>query len=125
MTVWVDNWQLQCCGEPFTIGSTVSWTLREADTDWLTAVLGAETAASVDAAEEHHDNMTASTPPTSAKVVRIDAVHCRYNPPEGHDRTRYPAEGSGTLTVVTSADGWTPDRGELKFVGYLVRLATA
>ena len=27
MTVWVDSWQMQCCGEPFCRGSQVAWTL--------------------------------------------------------------------------------------------------
>lgn len=30
---------MQCCGEPFAVGSQVSWTLGDADTDWLGAVL--------------------------------------------------------------------------------------
>lgn len=50
MTLWVDAWQLQCCGEPFRLGSPVAWMVREADPDWLQAVLGAEATAGVDGA---------------------------------------------------------------------------
>lgn len=25
--VFIDDWQMQCCGEPFTVGSTVTWTI--------------------------------------------------------------------------------------------------
>ena len=35
LTVWVDSWQMQCCGEPFRVGSQVTWTLGAADQDWL------------------------------------------------------------------------------------------
>ncbi len=42
MTVWVDSWQMRCCGEPFRVGSQVAWTLSGADPDWLGAMLGAD-----------------------------------------------------------------------------------
>ena len=123
MVVWVDGWQMQCCGEPFRVGSEVSWPLREADSDWLTSILGSDTASTVGAAEEHHDSPPDETPVTRAKVNEITAVHCRYAPrPGGEPRTLYPVEGSTAFSAVSSADGWTPARGELAFVGYLVRI---
>jgi hypothetical protein len=122
-TVWVDDWQMQCCGQPFTVGTTVSWTLREADPDWLIAVLGPDVASTVDAAEEHHSDAARDTPTTTGTVGSIQAVHCRYGPqPGGDPRMHYPISGSGVITDVRSADGWTPDQGELRFAGYLVRL---
>ena len=57
LTVWVDNWQMQCCGEPFSVGQQVSWTLGDVDQDWLMAMLGADAQVSVDAAEEHHGGL--------------------------------------------------------------------
>jgi hypothetical protein len=41
MTVWVDAWQLQCCGKPFGVGSRVSWTLAGRVPSWVIAALGA------------------------------------------------------------------------------------
>ena len=82
MTLWVDAWQMQCCGEPFRLGSQVAWTVGEADPDWLAAVLGAETAPGVGGAEEHHGGIPEDTEPTTGIVTRISAVHCRYAP--GH-----------------------------------------
>jgi hypothetical protein len=119
MTVWVDAWQMQCCGDDFSAGSRVSWTLADADADWLRAVLGDDIA--VDAAEEHHGGVPDGTPPTTATVTAIAAVHCRYAPGRGRDeRTLAPVRASAVLTPVTSADGWTPDRDDLHFAGYLV-----
>ena len=40
MTVWVDSWQMQFCGEPFRRGSQVAWTLAPAGSDWLKTFLG-------------------------------------------------------------------------------------
>ena len=96
MTVWVSAWQMQCCGKPFRIGSRVSWTLAQPD----------------------------GTPLTTGTVTAISAVHCQYVPSEGTDkRTLYPVPSSAALTPVTSAEGWTPDRDSLRFVGYLVHVA--
>jgi hypothetical protein len=123
ITVWVDSWQMQCCGQPFRIGSHVAWTLRAADPDWLEAMLGTDAQQAVDAAEEHHGGIPEDTEPTRGRVTRIAAVHCRFAPMPGSDSpTAYPVQGTGILTDVESADGWTDDSGDEHFVGYLVQL---
>ena len=126
MTIWVDGWQMQCCGEPFRLGSQVAWTLRAADPDWLEAVLGAQQIA--DAAEEHHGGVPEDTMPTRGTVTHIAAVHCRYAPrPGSESRTIYPVavpgfsrtsirRTGGPLIAVTSDSLGTsynsnPDRG--------------
>lgn len=123
MMVWVDNWQMQCCGERFSLGTQVAWTLGPATPEWLEAVLGAHVQQTVDAAEEHHGGVPEDTVPTRGTVTRIAAVHCRFAPGAGSgSQTAYPVPGSGILTDVESADGWTADRGDERFVGYLVQL---
>jgi hypothetical protein len=82
LTVWVNGWQMQCCGEPFAVGSQVSWTLGDVDRDWLEAVLGAR-AAGVNAAEGHHGGLPDEVPETAAVVSGISAVHCSYAPAPG------------------------------------------
>lgn len=114
---------MQCCGEPFATGDEVSWTLRDADTEWLELVLGTELASGIDKAEEHHGGVGEDVTPTVGIVASVHTVHCRYAPVPGHAKThRFPVAGSGVVSAVRSATGWTPDRGELKFAGYLVRL---
>ena len=114
---------MQCCGEPFRLGSAVAWTLEPTDSDWLDLMLGVQPHPAVDAAEDHHGRLPAHTEPTSGTVTRITAVHCRYAPRPGSDAaTVYPVPGSGVLTDVESADGWVADRGNERFAGYLVRL---
>ncbi len=105
------------------LGSPVAWTLREADPDWLQAVLGTERSPGVDGAEEHHGGIPEDTEPTRGVVTRIWAVHCRYAPrTAGDPRVLYPVPGSGVLTDVDSADGWIADRGKERFAGYVVHL---
>jgi len=61
--------------------------------------------------------------PIRGTVTHIAAVHCRYAPrPGSESRTIYPVAGSGVLTIIESADGWTADRGDERFAGYLVQL---
>ncbi|MFI1995628.1 DUF6578 domain-containing protein [Actinoplanes sp. NPDC020271] len=123
LRIWVDDWQMQCCGEPFAVGDEVSWTLRAPDTEWLEPVLGKDLAAGIDLAEEHHGGVE-ETPPTVGTVVAIRAVHCRYGPLAGGAGLG-PVAGSGVISTVRSADGWTPDRGDLKFAGYVVEVTCA
>jgi len=125
MTVWVEGWQMQCCGEPFHVGSQVSWTLLPSNASWLRPLLPAGTDVTIDAAEERHGDAPDGTAATAGTVSAITAIHHRYAPKPGEDaRTLYPVPGSAALSAITSADGWTPDDGDLRFVGYLVRLAT-
>lgn len=124
ITVWVDAWQMQCCGGPFAVGGEVRWTVVDPDPEWLSDLLGPEEAAGVDAAEEHHGDRSQRATPRTGTVTGISAVHCRYAPPpDGDAPVLHPVAGSATRTALPSADGWTPDEGDRRFVGYLVRLA--
>lgn len=123
LKVWVDDWQMQCCGAPFSVGDEVSWTLREPDTAWLEAVLDKDVAGGIGGAEEHHGGVSEDAVPTVGTVVAIHAVHCRYAPLSDEAGTRLvPVAGSGVVDTVRSADGWIPDRGDLRFAGYVVQL---
>lgn len=123
VTVWVDGWQLECCGEPFAVGQEVSWVLRDLDREWLASFLGGGLAGSVDKAEEHHGNEPEGVPPTVGTVVSIEAVHCRYAPLSPDVNGLHPVAGSGTTVSVRNTAVAGQDRGDLTFVGYLVGLA--
>ena len=114
MTVWVDSWQMQCCGEPFRIGTQVAWPLGPVGRGWLAELLGPDARQTVDAAQERHGAVPDDTVPTRGTVTRITAVHGRFAAKASPD--------SAVLTDLDSADGRTADRGDLRFVGYLVRL---
>ena len=120
--MWVDNWQMQCCGEPFRVGSRVSWSVLDADQQWLSDMLG-PAAAEVTVAEEHH-TAASGMRTLEGTVTSIRAAHCRYAPAPGKDsRFVAPVPGSATLTDIESADGWTPSHDDLTFTGYVVTVA--
>ncbi|MFE7098940.1 DUF6578 domain-containing protein [Streptomyces erythrochromogenes] len=119
MTVWVDDWQMQCCGENFAPGDVVAWQLLEADPEDYAEVIGQDLAAGIDFCEEHHDE--GEVPPTTLEVLTVNEVHCRYEVPAGSaERVRRPVPGATLLVPVEKADGWARERPGARFAGYLV-----
>ncbi len=124
MRIWVDGGQLRCCGEPFSIGSRIGWSLVAADRDYLTAALGPEAAAGVEWAEEHHHR--AGDPRARrlvGEVLDVSAVRCAFAPSPPYDGTDAPVASTAHLSPLIAADGFDDDHGTLTFVGYLVTVA--
>ncbi|MGT2528227.1 DUF6578 domain-containing protein [Streptomyces nojiriensis] len=63
LTIWVDDWQVQCCGKAFAPGDVVSWALLEVDPEDYAALVGGERAAAIDFREEHHGQGRGAYPP--------------------------------------------------------------
>lgn len=115
--MWVDRADWNCCGEPFRLGSRVTWELRrDIDARWLTEALGPDAAVRVDAYQYHHGDTEVVREPTSGTVAGIRAVHWRSAPRTGT------VPGSGVLTELEEVQGGAPDRGDLTFEGFLVSL---
>ena len=111
LTVWMADWQLQCCGTSFSVGETVEWTLAPVDDpDTVPLPWGVKLAATVTHSEDHHGLLLPDDAPRMAgTVATIRAVHGR--------------SGSGAVTtVVASANGWEPDHAGARFLGYLIEL---
>lgn len=116
INVWLAGWQMECCGAPFQNGSEVSWQLLPASgLEWLDTVLQPGVAATVDAIEDHHGD--SEEQPTTATVVSIATVHCRFAPE--------PVAGSGVTARVRMAEKWNSNRGDRRFAGFLVRILVA
>jgi hypothetical protein len=123
--VWVDAWQLQCCGEPFSVGGEVTWTLSdEPNRQWLADVVGAPIAGSVTHAEQHHGPWPLGQVAVvfTGRVGSIQSVFCRFAPGRTNDGILVPVPGSGVLHDVSRADGWEKEADDLPFKGYLVTL---
>lgn len=120
----MDAWQMQCCGIPFEVGSQVAWTLLDnPDRAVLRSALGPELAASITHFEEHHGGALENAPVTTGRVRAIQAVSCRYAPTAGSTgNILFPVEGSATTRGRRHVDGWEPEAGDARFVGYLVEI---
>ena len=116
--VWVDAWQMQCCGVPFAVRDDVTWTVvPELDHDYLTAVLGTEAAESVTDAEEHHADV-GRLPTLVGTVARLVAVSCRLNP------SGAPVPGTADIEDLDRADPWhKPRNGSGRLIAFVVDVA--
>jgi hypothetical protein len=128
MTVYVENWQMDCCGEPFSAGSHVSWTLIQGHSTWIQTILGSDVGITVDAKEDHHGKASCRNP--------SDAEHR-----EGHLRGLLPVRTicreSGSVRTSsrvrrTQPGGTGAHRfghhhygGQGKFLGYIAQIITS
>ena len=129
LRVWVDGWQVQCCGEPFAVGDTVRWTLVErVFDDVLTDSRGRREQVHLTHAEEHHGAVPEDVPPTEARLTRIQAVTFAYADVPGRYRTQASVAGSGRAQQLWRVDGWESERqaeADRRFAGYVVDLEVA
>lgn len=51
--VYLTDWEWDCCGEPFSVGDEVDWTVTRAGS-WVREILGAPLADTVELVETHH-----------------------------------------------------------------------
>lgn len=121
--VWYDAWQMECCGDSFSVGDSVTWSLSERpDREWLGTAIGAELAAEVSHVEDHHE-LEGDAVDRRGTVLSIRRASCRYAPvPGGDERVLYPVAGTTEITPAEMADGREGGRSELPFIGYLVEL---
>jgi len=75
--VWVSEWEMACCGEPFSVGDRVSWhVVAEAETGgaWQAEIAAAAGGSSIDYCETHHEPYGDNASPLTGTVVRIRAI---------------------------------------------------
>ena len=129
--MYVEAWQLQCCGDPFKVGDTVEWICSDlVDREFLAMILGDARAEEITHVEDHHD-VAGPTSPLSGRVTSIASVACKT---EQQGDVRVPAAGGAQIRELSSADGWEsepkdewiPDGSDEipHFYGYLVHINT-
>jgi hypothetical protein len=121
--VWYSAWQMECCGEPFSVNDTVEWELTSVpDLGWLEAVIGSDLAAQVTHQEDHHD-LDEGANTRTGRVRSIRCAYSRYAPARGGDtRTLFAVPGTAEIRSAERVDGTEAGRGELHFNGYLVEI---
>ena len=129
MQVWLEDWEWQCCGEPFAVGAEVEWGLVPVSSEsrsYLIDPLGAKVVAGITHCETHHEGEDDEQPiPTRGRVKSIVAAYWQLAPRRNEDpRVHYPVAGTGILEPRETADGWEPEiEGGSRFEGYIVTLA--
>jgi hypothetical protein len=111
LTVWVDAWQLECCGAIFSKKSTASFRLGPANQGRLDALLGTS-APHLSGADEAHGAVPEDVPLTTGLVRSIRAIYAPV--PE--------VVGRGLIAPVRAADLQPPQRDGKRLIGYVVGL---
>lgn len=129
--VWVDEWQVQCCGDPFEEGQEVTWSLAAVRERFgigrPTDAVGDDVARRITHVEDHHDVLSQGTSAVRGRVVSLLRASCRFapRPGRGADRALHPVPGSAVLQKVTRAAGREAAAPGLRVIGYVVELRVA
>lgn len=119
-TLYVEDWQHECCGEAFAVGDVVVWPLRDDhDPVRLRRHLGPAVAATVDACVDRHSEGATTK---RLRVVTVDAVFCRYEatPDDPHGSSHGPVAGSWTARSLDAVAGRSEHLPGMQWVGYVV-----
>jgi hypothetical protein len=133
--VWVDSWQQQCCGDDFSVGSSVHWNVHrlEGGDKSVAELVGPEWGAAVEYSSNHHgvDDHLGPGDEMQGVVLSIRVMTCGRQPqpdrnPGGQMWVRVP--GSGQLREVRVADPWEPEppaeEHHVSFEGWIVEVET-
>ena len=118
--IWVDSWQMQCCGTALAIGIDASFQVMTPDRSFLSPILGEEIVSAIDWAEERHSPERALHV-VAGRVTGIDGAWCRYQLRED-GRMYEPVSGSGRTEGLDSADGFENAGDDESFMGYVVEI---
>ena len=127
-TVWITDWEMECCGEPFGVGEYVEWPGRVVDrSDWLEQLFRNTRVAIDFAYDGHAQDDEAVLTRIGGVVQRIDAVGSRMlrTPVDALADEHGIVEGGAVRHAVNRARRTPPfrERDGIAFVGYLVHLA--
>lgn len=111
-TVLYEGWQMQCCGNPFSIGDEIEWTVFV----FNRTVVGIDS--KIDYIYDAHYETENGLYILQGTVDRIDALFTKYEPSLDNPIMQIPA--SGSLRSVSKADGCEEDIGELVFDSYFI-----
>ena len=127
VNIWVADWEMQCCGDPFKKGETVEWRVSEYDRSYLLHIDGADVT-DIDYYYDNHD-MGGKLYEIRGIVTKIQAVYALYEPRYDDKWKRdiltpvaYKAMDYKAVDFDSVADGWEKDIDEYKFLAYLAEL---
>jgi hypothetical protein len=124
--IWAADWELQCCGEPFAVGDTVTWAASTADgnRDWLATLVGPDLVQEISYLNTRHGPHPSEGPAIiSGEVLGIRAAFVKQKADPPDSTMFHPVPGSEHLKDVLRADGWEPAIGARRFMGYVVWLS--
>ena len=114
MIIWIDDWQMQCCGDPFNVYDAITWTVVA----WDTEVPNFITQGHIDYYYENHTDDFIEITATVEKIQCIYQVF-QYDPKV---KANVPLYGKLEDYDGELAYGIEQNQEEYQFTGYLVTL---
>lgn len=121
MRVWIDNWQMQCCGKPLTVGAEASFDVMAVDRSFFDPIFGRDVVSSIDWAEERH-SPELELQRVSGRVTGIEGAFYHHRL-RTDGRLYEPIAGSGRTERLESADGDEQSADGHTFMGYIVEIS--
>ena len=119
VTVWIDDWQIQCCGDPFKVGDTVRWTA----VPWKSPLSDDVYEGTIDYYYENHAGKDDRVFEITGTVTAITALYAMMAADSVKPKWKVPV--SWQSTAVDEADGDNDDVDDLTFQAYVVHLDKA
>ena len=123
LRVWVEQWQHECCGEPFAVGDAVSWPvvpLGPVGQDGLVRLLGEGIAHQVGWSVERHDEAATLV---NGLVASIFCVFCDLELVSDAPDSPFSRTASGTATLHDRNRSTRHEHNEQRhWAGYLVHM---
>ena len=115
ITVWIDSWQIQCCGEPFKTGDKIKWTALKWKFEKPVVEVG-----KIDFYYENHAESNDNLFEIEGIVEEILAIHCVY---KLDDEKKVQVAVSGITVPVNNENGWDKDiNDKMQFTAYCAKL---
>jgi len=116
--VYIESWQMQCCGKPFKIGDRIEWTACKWEDDWVDPI------GKIDYIYENHNVSGKALYTLIATVSEIKAQYytTELRPSPRLNNAELPHMVYVKAIDVTEADGWDEDAEGLDFGSYMVSL---
>ena len=112
-TVFYEDWQMQCCGEPFKIGDTVKWLVIRNPNLTFTIDVG-----NIDYCYEAHEPDADILSEFVGTVTAIKHLYAQYSP--SPDNAKCLVCTKEVLFDATNANGWEDDIDGMRISGYIV-----
>lgn len=112
--IYYESWQMQCCGDPFSVGEKVEWTCHKSDIKLAHGII-------LDFDEDHHGFATHSITGIVTKIIAERSETPKGSRPLWYDRIQTIQE------EIQSANGWESvlkddEKTDREFWGYIVYL---
>jgi len=115
-SVFYEEWQMACCGEPFKVGDRINWLVLAGGPVNIAVEIG-----HIDYSYEAHSSEWKKLFVLEGTVKKIELLYEKYEPMADNPRCLYPVDG--IMVEADSARGFEKDYKDMKINGYVIKIS--